>query len=290
MRIWSILFAAMIDIEQRLNHAEQVIREAGKLARGFFDNRNDLVIKLKGVQDFVSQADAETEDLIASRLLASFPHDGILGEERGRRGGETDAVWVIDPIDGTANFVRGLPYWCVAIALVCSGRIELGLIFDPVSNKLYSARRGHGAFCNGQPIAVSGATRLEQACIGLGLGHGEAGEPHAALIERLLRAHCQYRRLGSGLMLMALTAEGAMDGFYEARMKPWDALAGLLLVREAGGMTNDYLGFDGEVRAEPVLAITPGLWNGFCQATGVSLPVFSEAQNGFHSAARAGIA
>lgn len=280
----------MMDMEQRLHHAEQVIREAGKLACGFFDNRDDLLIKLKGVQDFVSQADAETEDLIASRLLASFPHDGILGEERGRRGGDTDAVWVIDPIDGTANFVRGLPYWCIAIALVCSGRLELGLIFDAVNDRLYSARRGHGAFCNGEPISVSGAKRLEQACIGLGLGHGEAGEPHAALIERLLKAHCQYRRLGSGLLLLALAAEGKMDGFYEARMKPWDALAGLLLVREAGGMTNDYLGFDGEPLAAPVLAMTPGLWTAFSQATGIVLPVFSEAQNGFHSAARAGIA
>lgn len=277
-----------IDVEQRLHHAEQVIREAGKLARGFFDNRGDLVIKLKGVQDFVSQADAETEDLITSRLLAAFPHDGILGEERGRRGGETDALWVIDPIDGTANFVRGLPYWCTAIALVVGDTLELGLIYDVMGDRLYTARRGHGAFCNGKPITVSGTTQFNRACIGLGLGHGEAGAPHAALIEHLLNAHCQYRRLGSGLLLLALVAEGALDGFYEARMKPWDALAGLVLIREAGGMTNDYEGLDGLVRAEPVLALTPELWTPFSAATGITLPIYTPASAVPYSAARAG--
>ncbi len=265
------------DIEKRLQHASQVIREAGKLARGFFDNRSELVVKLKGVQDFVSQADAETEDLIASRLLSAFPHDGILGEERGRRGGETDALWVIDPIDGTANYVRGLPYWCVAIALMVQGRIELGLIYDAVSDKLYTARAGHGAFCNGKAISVSGLQRLDQACLGIGYGHGEAPGPHAKVIDSLLAAHCQYRRLGSGLLLMALAAEGALDGFYELRMKPWDALAGLLLVREAGGATNDYEG-RGMPQAEPVLALTPALWTPFAQAMNVNLPLYSAAR------------
>jgi myo-inositol-1(or 4)-monophosphatase len=275
----------MIDMEQRLQHAEQVIREAGKLARGFYDNRGDLVVKLKGVQDFVSQADAETEDLIASRLLAAFPHDGILGEERGRRGGDTDALWVIDPIDGTANFVRGLPWWCVAIALVVRDRLELGLIYEPVTDRLYSARRGFGAFCNGQPISVSDTARLDAACLGIGMAHDEAAGPHAAMLETLLNTRCQYRRLGSGLLLLALAACGAIDGFYEARMKPWDALAGLLLVREAGGITNDYEGLGDFVRAEPVLALAPGLWNPFAAATGVALPAFEAVG---YSAARAG--
>jgi myo-inositol-1(or 4)-monophosphatase len=250
------------DIDKRLQHASQVIREAGKLARGFFDNRSELVIKLKGVQDFVSQADAETEDLIASRLLSEFPHDGILGE---------------DPIDGTANYVRGLPYWCVAIALMVQGRIELGLIYDAVSDKLYTARAGHGAFCNGNPISVSGEQRLDHACLGIGYGHGEAPGPHAKVIDNLLAAHCQYRRLGSGLLLLALAAEGALDGFYELRMKPWDALAGLLLVREAGGVTNDYEG-RGMPQAEPVLALTPALWQPFAEAMKVNLPVYSAAR------------
>jgi myo-inositol-1(or 4)-monophosphatase len=267
----------MIDIDQRLQHAIQVIREAGKLARGFFDNRNELVVKLKGVQDFVSQADAETEDLIASRLLAAFPHDGILGEERGRRGGDTDALWVIDPIDGTANYVRGLPYWCVAIALMVNGRIELGLIYDAVADRLYTARHGHGAFCNGKPISVSDTTRIDHACIGIGYGHGEAPGPHARVIDRMLGAHCQYRRLGSGLLLMALTASGGLDGFYELKMKPWDALAGLILVREAGGLTNDYEA-GGLQQAEPVLTLTPALWTPFAEAMGVALPLYSAAR------------
>ncbi|MCW0233471.1 MAG: inositol monophosphatase [Ferrovibrio sp.] len=267
----------MIDIDQRLQHATQVIREAGRLARGFFDNRSELVVQLKGVQDFVSQADAETEDLIASRLLAAFPHDGILGEERGRRGGDTDALWVIDPIDGTANYVRGLPYWCVAIALMVNGRIELGLIYDAVADRLYTARHGHGAFCNGKPISVSDTTRIDHACIGIGYGHGEAPGPHAKVIDRLLGAHCQYRRLGSGLLLMALTASGGLDGFYELKMKAWDALAGLILVREAGGLTNDYEA-GGLQQAEPVLMLTPALWTPFVQAMGVNLPLYSAAR------------
>lgn len=266
-----------IDIDKRLQHATQVIREAGKLARGFFDNRSELVVKLKGVQDFVSQADAETEDLIASRLLSEFPHDGILGEERGRRGGDTDALWVIDPIDGTANYVRGLPYWCVAIALMVEGRIELGLIYDAMADRLYTARHGHGAFCNGKPISVSDTQQFDRACLGIGYGHGEAPGPHARVIDQLLGAHCQYRRLGSGLLLMALTASGGLDGFYELKMKAWDALAGLILVREAGGLTNDYEA-GGLETAEPVLMLTPALWTPFAEAMGVNLPLYSAAR------------
>lgn len=279
----------MPDIDQRLTHALQVIREGGRLARSFYDNRADLVVKLKGVQDFVSQADAETEDLIVSRLLAAFPHDGILGEEGGRRGGgAARALWVIDPIDGTANFVRGLPYWCVAIALVVDGVLELGLVYDAVADRLYAARRGHGATCNGKAIRVSTTRQFDRACLGIGFGHGEAAAPHAALVEHLLGAHCQYRRLGSGLLLLALAAEGALDGFYEHRMKAWDALAGLLLVREAGGITNDYEGMGGLQRPEPVLALTPALWAPFATATGITVPQFVAESGPSYSAARAG--
>ncbi len=252
-------------IERRWKLAEDIIREAGRLARAFFDNRASLSVEQKGLQDFVSRADKETEALIVSRLGRDCPQDGILGEEGGRyddkgHGDAGHSVWVIDPIDGTANFLRGLPFWCISLALVHEGRLELGLIYDPVRDELFSGRRGHGAFLNGQPIRVSGVNEVARACIGLGYGHRMRQQPHVEAIDGLLRQGCEYRRFGSGALGIAYVAAGRLDGFFETHLNSWDALGGLLLVAEAGGELNDFLANDGLMRGNAVLATTPGLY------------------------------
>ena len=152
----------------RLLAAQAVAREAGALARRRFADRS-FNVGFKGPQDFVTEVDGETEDLIAARLNAAFPDDGFIGEETaGRPAPEGGAAWVVDPIDGTANFARGVPHFCVSIACIRDGAVEVGVIYEPMRDELFSARRGGGAFLNGEAIRASEATSLANASVEVG--------------------------------------------------------------------------------------------------------------------------
>lgn len=256
-------------IERRWRLAEDIVREAGHLARAFFDNRATLVVEEKGPQDFVSRADQETEALIVSRLALECPADGVLGEEGGLRGDGSHALWVLDPIDGTDNFLRGLPLWGVSLALVVEGRLELGLIYNPVTDEMFSGRRGFGAFCNGRRCRVSATADLRRACIGLGFSHAQGVDPYAAAVSSLLATGSEYRRLGSAAISLAYVADGRIEGFYNKRTKSWDVLGGLLLVQEAGGRSNDFLKNDGLHRAGPIFATAPQVWAPVAAALGL---------------------
>ena len=246
--------------ERRLARACELVREAGTLALASFRDAS-LAIESKGVQDYVTAVDRAVEDLIVDRLHAEFPGDGFLGEEGGRRAGAADdhALWVIDPIDGTANYARGLPLWCISVALVYAGEIAFGLIFNPVSDEFYCAVRGQGATCNGQPIRVSAVHSPTSARIGMGFSYRRPPALHVQGIGRLLDAHCEYRRLGSAALGLAFVADGRFDGYWEMHINSWDVLAGICLVREAGGWVNDFLAGDGLFGGNPILACTPGL-------------------------------
>ena len=246
--------------QSRLELAREVVRDAGALALASFRDAR-LVVEEKGVQDYVTAVDRAVEELIVERLRAAFPGDEFLGEEGGRRAGSPgeSALWVIDPIDGTANYTRGLPLWCVSVALVDAGEIVLGLIFNPVSDEFYCAVAGHGAHCNGKPIKVSGVRSPQQARIGMGFSYRLSPTLHVGGISRLLDAHCEYSRLGSGALGMAFVADGRFDGYWEPHINSWDVLAGICLVREAGGWVNDFLADDGLFGGNPILACTPGL-------------------------------
>jgi len=236
-------------IERRWRLAQEIAREAGKLAQAYFDNRAALTVEEKGQQDFVSRADKETEALIVSRLGLECPQDGILGEEGGRYGslGHGDGghgTWVIDPIDGTANFLHGIPLWAISIGFIHEGRLEIGLVYCPPLDEMFEARRGHGARLNGLPIHCTQGLRLNQSAIGLGYGFSKPLEGHLAAIEGLIRAGVDYRRLGS------------------AALGPWDVLGGLVLVEAAGGRVNDFLANDGLHRGNRVLAAEADLYDG----------------------------
>ena len=168
-----------MDLDHRLRVAEAVVREAGKLAADHFARRELLNIDRKGAQDLVSNADRECEDLIVGGLSRLFPEDGFLGEERGSRNPDAAAVWVIDPIDGTHNFLTGIPFWCVSLGLVSEGELVLGIIYSPLAAELYSARSGSGAFLNGQPIKVSGETDLGRARVCIGFSYRRPVVDHA---------------------------------------------------------------------------------------------------------------
>ena len=249
-----------MSLERRLARASELVREAGALALASFRNAS-LVVETKGVQDYVTAVDRAVEALIVDRLHAAFPDDAFLGEEGGRRSGSagSEALWVIDPIDGTVNYTRGLPLWCISLALVHAGEIAFGLIFNPVSDEFYCAVRGSGARCNGQPIRVSGVQSPESARVGLGFSYRCPPALHARDVGRLLEAHCEYARLGSGALGLAFVADGRFDGYWEPHINSWDVLAGICLVREAGGWVSDFLAGDGLLGGNPILACTPAL-------------------------------
>ena len=260
------------DLDHRLRVAEAVVRGAGRLAADDFARREVLSIDRKGAQDLVSEADGACEDLIVAALVRRFPEDGFLGEERGSRNADAAAIWVIDPIDGTHNFLTGIPVWCVSLGLVVDGELVLGIIYHPLAGELYSARSGGGAFLNGQRIRVSGETDLTRARVCVGFSYRRSVEEHVRAVQALLFAGCEYLRLGSGALGLAYTAAGRFDGYWERHINSWDAAAGLVLVREAGGRANDFLTGEGLMQGSEILAATPALFETLKPLTGFGQP------------------
>jgi myo-inositol-1(or 4)-monophosphatase len=258
----------MINLDTRFLAGCAVARAAGRLARRHYENRHALEIESKGTQDHVSIADREVEELIRAELGAAFPEDGFLGEEGGGDGAG-DGLWIIDPIDGTSNFVRGIAAWCVSMGYLRGGEFVLGMIYDPIADELFAAQRGAGAFCNGVRMQVSGAAAIDRAMVGLGFSYRRPAPPFAETVERLLSAHCEFRRFGSGALGMASVAAGRTDGYWESHINSWDVAAGILLVREAGGWTNDFLDNGGLLAGNPILACTPALKDDLVRLTGL---------------------
>lgn len=256
------------ELTQRASIARSATREAGRLALEFYRRRDQISVQEKGPQDLVSEADRACEAVIVDAVSGAFPGDSVLGEETGftKRG---EATWVIDPIDGTANFLTGVPFWCVSVALVQSSEALLGFVYDPVGDEMFSAVRGHGAFLNDEPIKVSGGRDLARARVCLGFSYRRPVQPHAHDIETLLSAHCEYLRLGSGALGVAYTAAGRFDGYWERHINVWDVAAALAIVREAGATTNDFFADNGFERGNEVLAATPALYEPLSRLLGV---------------------
>ncbi|WP_225766341.1 inositol monophosphatase [Inquilinus sp. Marseille-Q2685] len=237
--------------------AEALARAGGRLALAQLAERRDLAVEAKGPQDFVTAVDKAVETLIRGRLREIFPDHAVLGEEFGLDRQGARIVWGLDPIDGTANFMRGRPIWCVSIGATVDGKPALGVIYDPVHDELYSAVAGQGATRNGTPIAVNAAARPEAAVIGVGYAPGRKVDAHVRQIDHLLSHGAEYRRIGSSALLLAYTADGRVDGFSAAPINAWDVLAGLVLVREAGGVTDDFI--ESGAQSGPVTAVAPGV-------------------------------
>ncbi|HTN97086.1 MAG TPA: inositol monophosphatase family protein [Nordella sp.] len=248
------------EIESRYWAALGVVREAGHQAAEAYHRRSELSVERKGTQDMVSEADRACEDMIVGALQQLFPEDGFLGEERGAKNPGAKATWIIDPIDGTANFLRGIPLWCVSLGLLTGNEFVIGVIYNPVTEELYAARRGKGATLNGRKIEVGKARSLEEARLAIGFSYRRPAAPHAEAIKALLEAHCEYSRLGSGALGLAFTADGRLDGYWEAHINAWDVAAGLCIVKEAGGRVNGFLDEDGLNKGNEVLAGNPLLY------------------------------
>jgi myo-inositol-1(or 4)-monophosphatase len=244
-----------------------VVREAGRMAKGYFQDRGSLAMSFKGPQDYLTVADGAVERAIIERLAHAFPEDGFLGEEGGGR--PAPSLWVIDPIDGTANFARGMPHFCVSIGYLRDGRLELGAIYQPITDELFTARRGRGAFLNGRKMQVSATARMTEAIVELGWSKRRSMRSYVEVMEGVVAAGASFRRAGSGALGLAYVADGRQDGYVELHINSWDAVAGLLMVREAGGWANDFLAGAGLTEGNPVLAATPALAAELRRLTGI---------------------
>ncbi len=254
-------------IERRYHAAVGIAREAGAIAARTYRGLRDMKVEAKGLQDYVTNADREAEAFIRRALESAFPGDACIAEEGG--GAVGDAVWVVDPIDGTSNFMRRIPFFCVSIGFVRDGELELGVIYDPIGDELFAGRRGFGATLNEERIRVSTCRDLDKAMIGLSSSYRTSSEPYLDVARRLFEARSDSRRLGSAALGLAYVAAGRLDGFWELHLNSWDVAAGLLLVREAGGWTNDFMAGGGLTRGGPVLACPPSLAETLQEATGI---------------------
>jgi myo-inositol-1(or 4)-monophosphatase len=240
------------EFDTRLACAIDLAIEAGRLAQSMRHNLGP--VDAKSPIDFCTAADLAVERLIRDRVTSRFG-DSMIGEEDG--GAPSEKVWLVDPIDGTTNYILGTKRWCVSLAFVSAGAIELGVIYAPEEDRLFVARRNGGATMNGRPMRVSGLRHGAMPVVEVGWS---ARRPLAAYCDVLLRLGAEgaeFRRMGSGALALADVAAGLNDGYLELHINAWDALAAILLVHEAGGRTNDFLAGRGLTEGNPLWAATP---------------------------------
>ena len=258
------------DLDAQLAAAVPIVRDAGQLALRYFRERDSLTIEHKGHQDLVSIADRSVEDFLRERLVEVFPGDAVLGEEGGGSDGAA-RTWVLDPIDGTFNFLKGIPCWAVVAALVVDGEIVIGLTYDPVHDEMFTARRGGGAHRNGVPIRVSDNEGVDTSCLALAYTFKYSREDYVAIVEAALRLGFEHRRCGSTAIQLCWVADGRCDAFITRYCASWDCLAGLILVEEAGGRVSDFVADHGLLGKGGVAASAPGLAQDVEALAGMSL-------------------
>ena len=237
--------------------ATDICHEAGRLAMDFFQNRNALSIESKGPQDWVTKADREVERLIRDMLAAAWPDDAVVGEEHANAAGSSGFTWVIDPIDGTANFVNGIPVWCVVLAGVSEGKTRIGIIYDPNHDETFVAVRGAGASLNGNPMHVAEGVALNAGTVAIGLSNRIDRRTFPPMIGSILDHGAKFVRNASGAISLAYVASGRFVGYLEQYMNAWDCLAGQLMIEEAGGTVEDQDAGDMIVHGGRVIAGPP---------------------------------
>lgn len=231
-----------------LNIAIGAARRAGDVIVRSLDRVGALVVSEKGRNDFVSEVDRAAEQVVIAAIRKAYPSHGILAEESGAQPGD-DYTWVIDPLDGTTNFLHGFPQFAVSVACRHRGRAEVAVVLDPTRGELFTAERGAGTILDGRRLRVSQRLGLEGALIGTGFPYRENRKwlkPYLAMLERVMDATAGVRRPGAASLDLAYVAAGRLDGFWEVGLSPWDTAAGNLLITEAGGRVGDFTG--GEYR------------------------------------------
>ena len=245
-----------------LNVAVMAARKAGNTLIRKLSNPDKLKIERKGHNDFVSDADHAAEKAVMDTVLRHYPDHAFLAEESGVVG-ESDHVWIIDPLDGTTNYLHGFPMFCVSIAVQIKGRVEHGVVYDPMSQELFTASRGEGAQLDGRKIRTSGQTQLDRSLIGTGFPFRQLDMemgPYLDMLGRVIRHTAGVRRGGAAALDLAYVAAGRFDAFWETGLKPWDLAAGGLLIREAGGIISGLDGSENYLDTGQVLCGTPKIY------------------------------
>jgi myo-inositol-1(or 4)-monophosphatase len=257
-----------LELARRLDVAGAVAREAGSLMKARSGSAA-VAFSMKGHQDYLTELDGEVERLVRARLAGAFPYDGFIGEEGG--GEATDNAWVIDPIDGTANFARGLAHFCVSIGYVANGASRVGVIYDPTRDELFAAATGLGATLNGAPIKVSSVSDIRQSSVECGWSMRRPISDWVALVGRVAATGAGVYRSGSGALGLAYVAAGRLEAYCELHINAWDVAAGLALVAEAGGRANDFYAEGGLQSGNPVLVTNAALAAELEATTGIKL-------------------
>lgn len=243
-----------------LNIAIEAAREAGKYLKFSVGKVRSIEIKKGEERNLVSEIDKTSEAKIISIIKRHHPNHAILAEESGEAATASDYKWVIDPLDGTTNFLHGLPIFCVTIGIEYKGEIVAGVVYDPNMEELFTAEKGSGAYCNGKRMKVSAATDLINSLLVTGFPYDIVKNPDNAVghFVNFLMEGQGLRRLGSAALDLSYVAAGRMDGFWEVNLNPWDMAAGILFVNEAGGKVTDFSGTASSIYNKQVLA-TNGL-------------------------------
>ena len=247
-----------------LNIAVSAARAAGQVILRNMNRLPDIKIHSKGTNDFVSEVDYQAEKSILSIIQKAYPSHAILAEESGQHPGD-ECEWIIDPLDGTTNFLHGVPQFCVSIAMREKNKLQLGVVYDPLKEELFCAARGEGATLNNRRIRVSTQRELTSSLIGTGLPYrdNQELEVYLATLRALLARTSGIRRAGSAALDLAYVAAGRFDGFWEFGLNTWDIAAGVLLIQEAGGLVSDLEGGHTHMETGNVVAANPQLYKNF---------------------------
>lgn len=249
------------DLAERFAQAQEIAARAGALALVYWRSRENLAIESKAsLQDIVSEADRAVERQIRDEVAANFPEDGFLGEEFGATQGRSGFTWVIDPIDGTSPYLHGMPNWCVAIAVLHGAETVIGAIAVPTHEEDFAALKGEGCWLNGTRLTIPPDVTLRNAVTAIGASQHSDPEVSARLVAGLVRQGGIFFNNGSGALMLAYVAAGRMAGCLSEYMNAWDCLAGLLMVREAGGITAPFRADGDYSRPDRVLAAAPAAW------------------------------
>ena len=243
-----------------LNIAIRAARAAGDLIVREMDRVSDISVDIKGKNDFVTEVDRQAEYTIINTIKQSYPDHAFLCEESGASG-ESDFLWIIDPLDGTTNFLHGFPHFAVSIALQHKGRLDQAVIYDPLKQELFTASKGKGAQLNNKKIRVSNRKTLDGALLGTGFPYGDAHSVDEFIdsFKSLYPEIAGIRRAGVASLDLAYVACGRLDGFWEYGLKPWDIAAGVLITQEAGGINSEISGGLDYMKSGDIISANPKL-------------------------------
>ncbi|HEX6156769.1 MAG TPA: inositol monophosphatase family protein [Burkholderiales bacterium] len=245
-----------------LNIAVRAARRAGSIINRASLDGAGLEVRSKHKNDFVTRVDHAAEEAVIEVVRKAYPDHAILAEESGAAEGKAEYEWVIDPLDGTTNFIHGFPQYCVSIAIRHRGALAHGVVYDPNRNEIFTASKGRGAFLNDRRIRVSKCTRLGEALVGTGFPFKEGAriELYSSQLKNIMQSTAGVRRAGAAALDLAYVACGRLDAFWELGLSPWDMAAGALLIQEAGGLVADLKGEDEYLKSGEIACATPKIF------------------------------